>query len=258
MQNRYVGDIGDFGKFGLLRNLVGSQDWKLGVVWYLFTEENHNDDGRFIKYLGKSKFSKCDFDLHSKLEKIVSTERSISALEKAGILSPNTVYYSETVDFYQQFPGQTKINKEKRLRCREKWLNEALKKVQKCNAVFLDPDNGLEINSCQKLTQKRSGKYAYFNEIKKLFKGKDICIIYHHLNRHKNHGTHTDQISNRAVSLRQKINPTGKIFAIRYNHSPRAYFILSSKSVESDVQQHIKTFLKSNWANHWDNYYEEP
>lgn len=258
MQNRYVGDIGDFGKFGFLRNLVGSVDWKLGVVWYLFPDENHNDDGRFIKYLNKSEFSNCDVDLHVKLEKIVSAERSIFALEKAEILSPNTVYYSETVDFYKQFPGQTKINKEKRLKYREKWLSEALKKTQQCNAIFLDPDNGLEIDSCRKLTQKRTGKYAYFNEIKELFKDKNICIIYHHLNRHRVHGTHADQISNRVISLRQKINPTGKIFAIRYKHSPRAYFMLCSKSVESDVQQRIKTFLKSNWARHWDNYYEEP
>src|ERR1700684_4163658 len=39
MQDRYVGDVGDFGKFGLLRALCGESHplpLKLGVVWYRF------------------------------------------------------------------------------------------------------------------------------------------------------------------------------------------------------------------------------
>ena len=42
MQNRYTGDIGDFGKYGLLRALcspVGEiQRLQLGVVWYLMKD----------------------------------------------------------------------------------------------------------------------------------------------------------------------------------------------------------------------------
>ncbi len=42
MQNRYVGDVGDFGKYGLLRYLVGvrsstsvADSLRLRVIWYL-------------------------------------------------------------------------------------------------------------------------------------------------------------------------------------------------------------------------------
>ena len=42
MKNSYVGDIGDFGKYGLLRHLCGvtgkgtdGDPLRLGVVWYL-------------------------------------------------------------------------------------------------------------------------------------------------------------------------------------------------------------------------------
>lgn len=39
MQDRYVGDIGDFGKYGLLRALC-AHDLSLGVVWYLVPDES--------------------------------------------------------------------------------------------------------------------------------------------------------------------------------------------------------------------------
>ena len=40
MQNKYVGDIGDFGKYVLLRRLACPEftesPLSLGVIWYLF------------------------------------------------------------------------------------------------------------------------------------------------------------------------------------------------------------------------------
>ena len=50
MQNRYTGDIGDFGKLGMLRALQ-AQDLTIGVNWYLAPDEDHNDDGKHTKYL---------------------------------------------------------------------------------------------------------------------------------------------------------------------------------------------------------------
>jgi len=60
MQNRYVGDIGDFGKYHLLKilsqgnGLDNGGNLVLGVVWYLVPNENHNGDGKHIRYLQKS------------------------------------------------------------------------------------------------------------------------------------------------------------------------------------------------------------
>ena len=58
MQNKYVADIGDFGKYGLLNYLCNpsnacSEKLSLGVNWYLVKDEN-SDDGKFTKYLNKS------------------------------------------------------------------------------------------------------------------------------------------------------------------------------------------------------------
>src|SRR5829696_4979011 len=49
MQDRYVGDVGDFGKYGLLRTLGAGLS--LGVVWYLVPNESHNADGKHTSYL---------------------------------------------------------------------------------------------------------------------------------------------------------------------------------------------------------------
>lgn len=45
MQNRYTGDIGDFGKLGLLRQLQLNTRLSIGVNWYLIPDESHNRDG---------------------------------------------------------------------------------------------------------------------------------------------------------------------------------------------------------------------
>lgn len=62
MQNCYVGDIGDFGKYGLLKAL-GGDDLRLGVVWYLNPDEKKRPeqerltgDGSLMRYLPNDKW----------------------------------------------------------------------------------------------------------------------------------------------------------------------------------------------------------
>jgi len=72
MQHRYFGDVGDFGKYGLLRVLSGlgaDPGLKLGVVWYLFPDETHNADGKHISYLQRNDpfYRECDEELYDRL-----------------------------------------------------------------------------------------------------------------------------------------------------------------------------------------------
>lgn len=69
MQNRYVGDVGYFGKYGLLRLLClgkgAGKQLSLGVVWYLVSDESHNEDEKYISYLNLTaenhrRFRLCD------------------------------------------------------------------------------------------------------------------------------------------------------------------------------------------------------
>ena len=258
MQNKYAGDVGDFGKFGLLNYLFSDKKWKIGVIWFLYPDEKNKNDGNHINYLSRPEFVICDPDLINKLGQVAcSSNRNVKALEEIGILKPGTVYYGELLDFYHNFPGQTKENKERRIILRRRWLQRAIEITKECNVLFVDPDNGLEIKSCPNLNQKKSGKYIYYSEIKELFKGKEVLVIYHHLNRHKNHGSHEQQIRNRAVDLYKLLPPQNSVFAIRFKrYSQRAYFIICSSESKNIIRNKLKKFLNTPWGKHWDSFCE--
>jgi hypothetical protein len=257
MQNRYSGDVGDFGKFGLLRHLVDGNEFVLGVNWYLFPDEGHNEDGKFVRYLSNPLYERCDGELHNKLKSVVSSSRSINALESANLFNCDTVYYSEQVDFYPEFPGNTRAHKDKRLFLRKEWGSNAVTTLSRANALFLDPDNGLQVSSCKNRNQKKSGKFVYFEEIRQQHADKEFTVIYHHLNRHKNHGSHSQQIQDRAAQLKSKVNPSHTVFALRYRpYSPRAFFIVAAKSAEKIISRKLKSFLHSPWGEFWDTYFE--
>ena len=61
MQDRYAGDVGDFGKLGMLRRIAAT-GLKVGVNWYLtFKPEEHvNEDGKHIGYIKDRAFAECD------------------------------------------------------------------------------------------------------------------------------------------------------------------------------------------------------
>lgn len=65
MQDRYSGDVGDFGKFHLLRFLLNNQKYNLAQIWYMYPDETHNNDGLYINYFEKVK--KFDYELEEKL-----------------------------------------------------------------------------------------------------------------------------------------------------------------------------------------------
>ena len=104
------------------------------------------------------------------------------------------------------------------------------------------------------MNQKTSGKYAYYSEVVSLFKGKDICVIYHHLSRNS---THDEQIKQRAEELLKLTSDGDVIFAIRYKpYSPRAYFILTAQSKVELIRSCLHEFISGSCGHGWDSYYE--
>jgi hypothetical protein len=96
MQNRYVGDVGDYGKYALLRHLCAvdvGKSLRLAVVWCLFPDETLNNDGKHISYLKDSGFARLDPELHTTLNSIVSLgRRHVSTIAELGCLPPSTVF----------------------------------------------------------------------------------------------------------------------------------------------------------------------
>jgi len=236
----YVGDIGDYGKYGLLRAVLPA-DYKLGVVWYLLPDETHLNDGRHTDYLTKLKFIDCDRHLFSRLNAIISSgERKVSKIERSDIFPDHTVFYSDYLS-YDGVPANSPAGRERRLLKRHVWMENALEAIRGCDAVFLDPDNGLETRSVPKHSA-MARKYVFYDEVAEFVTTCDTAIIYHHLGRD---GTHHNQICRRAEILQDLAGDGCQVVSLLFlPYSRRAYFVITRSEI---VVGRVKLFLESPW-----------
>src|SRR4051794_16914658 len=97
VQDRYAGDVGDFGKFALLSALAPGR--RLGIGWYRTSGSGEsNNDGRHLDYLAHpARFERLAPAVFSALRSFVSDfgsgarPRSVASLEKLGLLPDSTV-----------------------------------------------------------------------------------------------------------------------------------------------------------------------
>ena len=174
MKNQYVGDIGDYGKYGLLRFLA-SRGVKIGINWYL-TENDDSKDGRFTDYLTKPSFRKYDPELFDALANIAGQpEKSVNMIEEAGLI-PEADYYNAVLKLNSLEPSARVIS-------RRLWCNNSFLLLGDAELVFADPDNGISIK--KKANAKDSEKYVLPEEIKRYyFDGKNV-VYYCHKGRRK-------------------------------------------------------------------------
>lgn len=257
MQDRYTGDIGDYGKYGLLRQLCGihpeaADRLRLGVIWYRpdpLTVANENaDDGKFTSYLRQDPeegFRPCDPVLYDALHKIVvqCKDRRVKKVELSGVLGPDALFY----DAYAPGPA-AQTRGEARAVPRRAWTEQALRATESCEIVFLDPDNGLEPQSVA-IRHKAAVKYAYLEEVAPLVERGQSLVIYHHLSRN---GTNADQIARWLDRLRQEFNPAD-IFALRYRRgTARAFFVLAQDRHTPILRERADALLASPWREHFE------
>jgi len=168
MQDRYAGDVGDFGKIGMLRQ-ISKSGLVIGVNWYLTykPEEHNNADGKHIGYLNDSLFKGCDDELLKSLYNITNGTRNVSALENANLI-PNAYYYKELLK-----PGSDKNF------LRSEWYRNSLEKLSKSDIIFCDPDNGLIVKSVSQKSNK-SDKYVLHNELISYYQAGKSIVFYNH------------------------------------------------------------------------------
>ena len=113
MQDNYVGDIGDYGKYGLLRNVTAA-GLQLAVNWYrvVLPPSNEQDDGeciscskkpkqkdgKYTSYLEHpEKYRHYDPELFDCLAGIVhGQKRRLEEVETSGVLS--ATFFSDTLN----------------------------------------------------------------------------------------------------------------------------------------------------------------
>jgi hypothetical protein len=239
MQDRYAGDVGDFGKFGLLRHLCGktAQDdhptLTSGVIWYRVADETHNGDGRHTSYLKRNplndrRFRACDETVYDALAALVDGKRrSVAALEGADLLT-NAVYWHEVIS-----------------RPRGGWFDRALKAIAGCDVVFVDPDNGIERADLRD-TQARSRKFVFRSEIQSLvLQGKSV-VVYHHTGRLG--GTAEEQTKRQLQSLRQQLSLRQRPFRVLFRRGTTRAFLILPNQAHRDVLLERTRALVQKWG----------
>jgi len=208
MQNRYVGDIGDYLKFALLRAVQPGM--RMGIAWWLFPNEDHNGDGRHISYLADPrKWRSLDPELFDHLVEVIKCgDRRTSALEERGLLS-NAIYASDYIP---------KSSQERAL-----WLAEIRGRFDSSDIIFFDPDNGLEPSTFNPNSSK-SGKSITIGELVSFKRPGRCLIVYHHQTRAR--GGHIEEVRSWAERLSKSFDRVDVVRCKPY--APRAYFLLDA------------------------------
>jgi 16S rRNA G966 N2-methylase RsmD len=239
MQNRYVGDIGDYSKFVLINNLFN--DKKVGIIWYLYPNEG-NGDGKFRNYEKYNLKDKEIVEIMKKFSKIEEDKRNIQELENE-LKNNGFNYFNECID---KDCNSFFSNYKKREDYRKKWFKKALEQVKDCDVVFADPDNGTQIKVYSEKTHAKqkikNGKYIFFDEIDKLLENHKIVVIYQHLIRDKN--KHKIFIDKKERELKDKNlikNNYNFFYTIKFK-SDRVYLILSKENLKGKIEEFCNKF----------------
>ena len=245
MQNRYFGDVGDFGKYGLLRRVCGvtsrdgGAELSLGVVWYLVADQSHNEDGKHTAYLGKpDEYRECDPELFDGLGLLLdaSGRRTVSRIERSGVglLPRNTRFVGEHVP-RQGRPG---------------WLGQAIDMVRDCDVAFLDPDIGFQPPSVGP-GSKKAVQYVLWTEAERFSESQErqTLIFYHHLNRTKRWA---DQIDDKLHEIRSRLGGGESAIPLLFKRGTgRVFFVVPSEEHRDLVTSRVLGMVQdAHWSKH--------
>lgn len=238
MQNRYAGDIGDYGKLGLLRALR-SAELSIGVNWYLTPNETHNDDGKHTKYLKKGLYCDCDEILWDKLHKIVvAGKRNVSSLQDAGIM--DACHYSSGLDF-------TGMTRSERDAFRETWHKAALTALAGVDVVFVDPDNGLLVPSAK--GSRKENKFVKPEELWDYYFENQSSVVYYQHKARRTDPLYIDQYRKLLESF--ELDPTLG-FGLKFvTTSLRYYFFILQPQHGEIIMRTIGEMLTGPWREHF-------
>ena len=234
MKNQYVGDIGDYGKYGLLRFLA-QQGIAIGVNWYL-TENDKTGQGGDNSYLDREKDAKIDPAVFRTLESIVHNygpkEKTVRMIQDA-VLIPNAVYYDDELKLQNRAP-------EDRMMERRFWYNRSILQLRSAELIFADPDNGISYRVTAR--SKTGEKYIFPEEVAGYYyRGKDV-VFYCHKGR-------------RGLDAWEKVLqdvtafiPQASVFELSFRGGPaRSYIFVIHPEHEQHYQPILQEFCAGSW-----------
>jgi hypothetical protein len=235
MKNQYFGDVGDFGKYGLL-SAVLETELSLGINWYLTPDEPEKTDGKYIEYLNDMpEYERCDPELYRFLKtKVSDNKRNVKEI-KALPRFLNVPTYDRILDVHQ-------VKVKERFSVRWAWFQESMQALQACDVVFMDPDNGIEVKSAP-VTNRRSPKYVRYSEIEQFYSYGKSMIVYNHRDRSKE-----IEYLKRITCLKDLLGGA-QIILVRFKRfSVRDYIFVLQERHEDMICEAIHRFLESDWG----------
>ena len=244
MKNQYFGDVGDFGKYGLL-SALSSSGMKLGVNWYL-TNNDTKTDGKFIEYLHKPEFVDSDTELAGFLRGCLDLgNRNVSEIRSFERFS-GFEFHDDILEL-KHIKALNEAGRRKRSEVRNKWFEDSLEILSSCNLIFCDPDNGIETKAMSKIGID-SVKYVMIDEIKTMIERGHSLIIYNHRDR----STEESYIS-RFKEIKNQLSNDISLRVIRFNrYSARDYLIFMQENHKNQLNVQIDQFLSDHkWRRHF-------
>ncbi|MBR6114512.1 MAG: hypothetical protein IKQ10_04935 [Oscillospiraceae bacterium] len=232
MKNQYVGDVGDYGKYGLLRFLT-LHGIKLGVNWYL-TPDDYRTDGNHREYLYDPRLRTYDEKLYDVLSELAFRfDKTIQMVQNAGVM--------DDADFYDELIDLQFIPWRERAEARMTWHQKALETLGASELVFADPDNGL--SSTQKPSLKDAQKYILPNEVIDYFERGQQVLYYHHRPRKKGPAWYQEK-----TQIKQFL-PDARLLALSFNRwGCRTYVFVLHEDRYRVYQEVIDEFMDSPWG----------
>lgn len=167
MKDQYFGDVNDYRKYGLLRQLALTTDLPLGVFW-LLTAADGRRDGEARRYLDQPKtWAGYDPVLYERLRTAASLSRSVALAEQWQLL-PRATYVRDLV---------TNDAAARRI-----LFSSALNRFTQDSLLFFDPDNGIEVRSVP-FGRFNSCKYVYWDELAAAYERGHSLVVYQHYPR---------------------------------------------------------------------------
>lgn len=232
MKNQYVGDIGDYGKYGLLRFLA-KNGIKIGVNWYL-TENDGSSDGKFIEYLKHFEDRIYDPVLFDALQGIAfRSDKTVRMIQDANLILG--------AEFYGEVLKSSNIEAKARELNRRLWFNNSILLLKESDLIFADPDNGISYKKTART--KDSEKFILPDEICRYYNSGKNVVFYCHKGRRKHEAWEETK-----VEIRRYIRDA-QILAVTYHRgTQRSYIFVLHPDCYTKYRNILTDFLKSSWS----------
>ena len=239
MKNQYVGDIGDYGKYGLLRFLA-SYGIKIGVNWFL-TENDGSTDGKFTTYLKNPDDRVYDPELFDALQNIADhPDKTVKMIEQAGII-PGAEFYGELLK-------GSSLEADAREWNRRLWFNNSTLMLGNAELIFADPDNGISYRKTARI--KDSEKFILPEDVAEYYNSGRNVVYYCHKGRRKQEAW--DQAKE---EIRNHIRDAQLLAVTCHRGTQRSYIFVLHPDCYMKYERIITAFLDSEWGNMftWEN-----